>query len=207
MEKSPFNRQRVKLGLPPANTLLARGASTLPSMPSFKDKWGVSSACVAGTPLEKGIAQAAGMQVLKVRGATGRSDTDLMGKFQAAKNALAQGFGFVFVHVKAADSFSHDGDALGKKEFIQRVDAALSLWLDLGQTLVVTTADHSSPCELRSHSGTPVPLLFSGPGVRRDSVRQFGERECAKGGMGRLNGRDLMPEIVNICGKAALAGC
>jgi 2,3-bisphosphoglycerate-independent phosphoglycerate mutase len=146
------------------------------------------------------------MKVITVRGATGRADTDLMGKFQAARNALLQGFDFVLVHVKAADSFSHDGDPQGKKEFIQRVDAAMSLWLQMPEVLLVTTADHSSPCELKAHSGDPVPLMMSGSGVRRDSVRQFGERECAKGGIGRIKGTDLLPEIVNVCGRAQMYG-
>jgi 2,3-bisphosphoglycerate-independent phosphoglycerate mutase len=42
--------------------------------------------------------------------------------------------------------------------------------------------------------------------VRTDSVTQFGERACAQGGLGRITGLMLMPEIINLLGLSKLIG-
>jgi len=73
-------------------------------------------------------------------------------------------------------------------------------------TLLVVTADHSTPCELKQHSADPVPIMFHGAGVRVDDVDAFGERACAKGGMGHIEGKDIMPQIQNLMGRLHLIG-
>jgi len=147
------------------------------------------------------------MTVLSVPGATGMADTDLSAKFNAALQALAGEFDFAFVHVKATDAFGEDGDFLGKKAFIEKIDQATEVFLDLPDTLLVVTGDHSTPCSLKKHSGDPVPLMMIGEGmVRTDHVTAFGERACATGGLGRLTGLMIMPEIINLLGLAPLIG-
>jgi 2,3-bisphosphoglycerate-independent phosphoglycerate mutase len=37
-------------------------------------------------------------------------------------------------------------------------------------------------------------------------VKAFGERPCARGGLGRLTGLMVMPEIINLLGLAKLIG-
>jgi 2,3-bisphosphoglycerate-independent phosphoglycerate mutase len=65
--------------------------------------------------------------------------------------------------------------------------------VDLGETYVALTTDHTTSCVTKNHEGDPVPLAIMGPYVRCDDVEEFGERTCAKGGLGRLPGKDLMP--------------
>lgn len=205
LKKHPINKQRKKQKQPIANYLLLRGAGNPPSLLSFKEKYGLNAACVAAGGLYKGVARAAGMELIHVQGATEKSDTDLVAKAVAARKSL-QTFDFVFLHIKAADNFGHDGDAVGKRNFLERVDSALKEITGLSRTLVVVTGDHSTPCTLKNHSGDPVPILFSGDMVRKDAVKKFGERECAKGGAGRIQGKDVMNEIMNLTGRAPLHG-
>jgi 2,3-bisphosphoglycerate-independent phosphoglycerate mutase len=48
--------------------------------------------------------------------------------------------------------------------------------------------------------------MIVGDGVRVDSVKQYGERAAASGGLGRLVGTDLMPELLNLLGRYKLTG-
>lgn len=205
LKKHPENKKRVKQKFPPANFILLRGAGNPPNWPSFEQKTGLQAACVAAGALEKGIARAAGMVVLNVSGATGKSDTDLLAKVVAAKKALSN-YPFVFLHIKATDNYSHDGDYAGKRNFIERIDLAFKEIISLTNTLVVVTADHSTPCALKNHSGDPVPIMFACDGLRKDAVKKFGERECTKGIEGRLRGADLMDEALNLSGWAPIHG-
>jgi len=199
------NEQRIKEGNPPGNYVLMRGAGYVADIPSFEKRYGLKAACVAGAGLYKGVARMLGMDVIKVEGATGLPDTNVESKFRMAKNALKQ-YDFIFVHVKAADSLGEDGNFKGKKEFIEKIDKAAKVLLGIQDTFVIVTADHTTPCALKAHSGDPVPVLINGPGVRVDDVKEFGERNCAKGGLGHIKGLELMPELINLMGKAALVG-
>jgi len=159
---------------------------------------------VAGGGLYKGVGALLGMDVVEVKGATGKADTDVKAKFAAAGKAL-ESHDFVFVHLKGTDVFAEDGNAREKKEFIEKVDKEFPQLMK-GGALIVVTGDHSTPCALKAHSADPVPLLMDGEGVRRDDVESFGERPCARGGLGRMIGLQLMPEIINVLGKSELHG-
>lgn len=207
LQQHPLNDKRRQEGQPPANYLLCRGAGYYKKVEKFSERYGLKACAIAGGGLYKGIGAFTGMTVLKVPGATGMANTDIRAKFAAALEALAGGFDFAFVHVKAADAFGEDGDFLGKKAFIERIDQAAGMLLDLPHTLLVATGDHSTPCALKRHSGDPVPIMMVGEGmVRTDRVTEFGERACAQGGLGRLTGLMIMPEIVNLLGLAPLIG-
>jgi 2,3-bisphosphoglycerate-independent phosphoglycerate mutase len=202
----PFNKERVARGKNPANYILLRGAGQVKRIPSFEKMWGFKACCIAGAALYKGVAAFVGMDVLEVKGATGDKHTNIKAKLKAALNALSQDYDFAFVHVKACDNFGHDGDAKGKKRFIEKIDKACSMLKKADGVLTVVTADHSTPCSLKDHSGDPVPLLMHGEGVRKDSVNQFGERPCMQGGLHRIKGVELMQEIINVLGKNELVG-
>jgi 2,3-bisphosphoglycerate-independent phosphoglycerate mutase len=201
-----LNQERIKSGKPPANYLLCRGAGYYKQIEKFQARYGLKACAIAGGGLYKGIGAFTGMEVLTVPGATGLPNTDIEAKFRAGLDALAGAYDFAFVHIKAADTFGEDGDHLGKMNFINKIDLAFRLLLDAPHLLVVT-ADHSTPCALKKHSGDPVPIIMVGDGaVRTDAVTAFGERACARGALGRLTGLQVMPEIINLLGLARLIG-
>ncbi len=197
------NKKRRNKGLFEANYLLFRGGGRYKKVISFKEKYELKSCCIAGTGLYKGFGKFLGMDLINVKGATGGKDTDVKAKFIAAQSNLKK-YDFIFVHLKAPDLFGHDGDFLGKKNFIEKIDKNIPLLRALknkGDVLLVITGDHSTPCSIKDHSGDPVPILFSGKTVRKDSNSKFGERSCAKGGLGRIQGWQVMPQILNLIGK------
>ena len=201
-----FNKERQSRGELPGNCLLLRGAGQYRSFPSFKERFGFTSCCVAGGGLYKGIGAFLGMDIIEVPGATALPDSDVKAKFKTALKQL-DSHDFVFIHVKAADSLGEDGDPQGKAEFIAKCDKAMGLFEDLPKDgLLAVTADHSTPCELKQHSADPVPVMFYGDGVRTDDVTAFGERACAKGGLGHIEGKDIMPQIQNLMGHLHLIG-
>ncbi len=208
LSASPLNAQRKKAGLPEANMVLLRGAGTLPEIPSIGDIYGINAACVAGGALYKGVARSVGMDVLDVTGATASYDTDEVEKAQAAAKALKT-HDFVFIHLKPIDSAAHDKDCAKKAALIEKLDHLLSTLLDIidtSKTYIAVTADHTTTCSSGVHTGDPVPLLISGPEVCRDTIANFGEHACAAGGLGHLEGVDLMPLLMNYLNKTPMFG-
>ena len=201
------NKHRKSQGELQANFLLLRGAGVYPTLPKFTEKWGFNKACcIAGGGLYKGVGAFLGMDLINVPGANAQVDTNLEGKFNAAIEALKI-YDFVFLHVKPTDSLAEDGNYLGKKEFIEKIDKYVSILNKVDdETLIVVTADHSTACELKAHSADAVPILFHAKGIRNDEINRFGERDCSKGSLGVIEGKDVMPNILNVMGKLPLIG-
>lgn len=193
LKRCPLNKQRERQGKLPANFLLTRGAGKFKKTPSFKEKYGLKSGYIAGGGLYKGIGKILGMREIKVKGATGFPTTNLKGKFLAAKRAL-KNFDFIFLHIKAADNLAEDGNFLGKKEFIERIDRNLKSLVNLKQVLIVVTADHSTCSDLRQHCTEPIPILIFGKD--KDKVKEFSEKSCKFGKLGKINQLDLMKIIL-----------
>ncbi len=203
------NLRRERGGKRPANILLPRGAGIFPDIEEFGRKYRLRAAAITGVTLITGIARLLGMNVIDVEGATGGTDSDFSAKLTAAVSALEKNH-FVFVNLKAPDIAGHDGDAPLKKEIFERIDAAFSVVRSAMEArddiILAVTSDHSTPVSVMDHSGDPVPLIIAGNGVRPDDVAEFGERAAMKGGLGHMNGRDLMPELLNLSGRAEKFG-
>lgn len=208
LSNHPVNISRVARGEKPANIVLCRGAGTMPNVEKFTDRYKLRGVCIAGIPLIKGVARAIGLDVLNVDGATGGLDSDFMAKANVAIKS-ASNYDFIFIHVKAPDTASHDGLIDEKIEVIERIDKMVGRILDglSGYELYLAiTADHCTPVLLREHSGDPVPVLIYGPNIVNDDVNSYSERTCMKGGLGRIRGLDLLPILINYACKAAKFG-
>lgn len=202
------NKERVKRGLPAANIVLCRGAGTIPKIQPLPQKYGVKATCISAAPLIRGACKVAGMDLIDVEGATGTPQTNYLGKAKAAVQALSR-YDFVFLHVKAPDAASHDKNVKQKIEVIEKIDGMFEYLLknvDLGSTYLAVTADHTTPVTTGNHEGDPVPVAITGPYVRCDDVEEFGERACAKGGLNRIRGMDLMPILMSFLGKTKKFG-
>lgn len=200
LRNHPVNIERKSQGLPPANIVLPRGAGTAPHIPSFLDRYHLNGACIVEVGLLKGVGRYLKMDVIDVEGATGSYDTDEQAIAKAVLSAL-ETHDFVLCNVKAPDVAGHDGEALKKIETVEKIDRMLGTILsaiDPQNTFIVLTADHSTPVSVKDHSGDPVPIVIWGEGVRPDDVDCFGERACAKGGLGRIRGFDVMNILTNL---------
>jgi 2,3-bisphosphoglycerate-independent phosphoglycerate mutase len=197
LKERSLNKEREKQGLLPANELLLRGAGQFKKISSFKEKYNLKAGCIAGGGLYKGIAKILGMNLIEVKGATGLPDTNLKGKFLAAKECL-NNYDFIFLHIKAADSLAEDGNFLGKKDFIERIDRNLKPLLNLENTLIVVTGDHSTCSILKKHCSETIPILIFGPGINADGVEEFSERACRKGKLGTIKQFGVMEKILKL---------
>jgi len=204
----PLNRERIEAGLPPANTVLLRGAGEAPSITPLTELYDIKGACVAVVPTVRGACLSAGFDLHDVTGGTGGVDTDTVAKAEAAERVLPR-YDFVFVHVKGTDVASHDGDPELKISVIEKIDALVGHLLDHvdhSETYIAVTTDHTTSIRERDHVGDPVPLAILGPEVRSDTVASYSEWTCAGGGLGRIRGRDMMPILLNFQGKVRLYG-
>lgn len=175
----PFNQKRRSVGKPPANSLLVRGAGMTPVLTSFRERHGFQGSCVAGISMIKGICALLGMNVLEVEGAIGTVNSNYMNKIDAAIKELEK-VPFVLVNFKGTDAAGHDGLPVLKRDVIEKMDRSLSPLIGSGITVCIT-GDHSTPCELKEHSGDPLPILFNSPGSRNDRSLFFDETSCADG--------------------------
>jgi len=85
---------------------------------------GVRGAVISAVDLIRGIGVYAGLEVLKVPGATGLFDTNYEGKADACLAALEH-CDFCYVHVEAPDEAGHEGNVELKVRTIEDLDARL----------------------------------------------------------------------------------
>ena len=203
LEEHSVNRDRVKNGLPPANIVITRGAGMAVRMRSLAERFHIAGGCVVGESTVRGIAIMSGFRIYSSTSLTANLDTDLDEKARLTLEALRD-CNFVVVHIKGADIASHDNDPRGKIEFIEKVDAMVGKVMDAledpEQTYVGLTADHATPCATREHSADPVPVVISGDDVLVDDVERYGERDCAKGGLCRINANEFLLTLLDYVG-------
>jgi 2,3-bisphosphoglycerate-independent phosphoglycerate mutase len=184
---SAVNRRRSSRGQKPANCVLLRdGGDHLPEVESFRTKYGMHGTALVEMPAEVGIAK-----LLKMRMVEMRDRNDLVGKAEAFAREISDGT-MVYVHIKGPDEFGHDGDAVGKKREIERIDGEFfsNLARMLGEVGIAVSCDHSTPAALGSHSSDPVPFAAT-VGRRADSLR-FTEANSRRGSLGPLMGRNAL---------------
>jgi len=185
----------ILAGQPKANGLTLRGFGGDPKLPKYKDVYGLKAACVAVYPMYRGVASLVGMDLISFQGEAPADE------FAAVLENWAN-YDYFFVHIKKTDSMGEDGNFDGKAKIIEGLDQALPLLLDFKPDVIAITGDHSTPVPMRSHSWHPVPLLlWSAHHVFADEQMQFGEHNCAKGGLGTLPATDLMPLMLAHAGR------
>jgi 2,3-bisphosphoglycerate-independent phosphoglycerate mutase len=205
LREHPLNKKRVHEGKHPANMVLFRGGGVTPYLESFESKYDLSSAVIAAAGLIIGIGRMLGMSHIPVEGVTGGVDSNIENKIKSMLKAFDR-YDFVLLNIKGADEAGHDGDFQRKTSFISRVDESLAPLLELEDTLIVVTGDHSTPVCVGDHSGDPVPILIVGGGIRTDDVGTYDEFSAARGGLGRIRGLDLMPILMDLINKAEIFG-
>jgi len=168
-----------------ANTVLLRGFSQTPKIPSMTELFKIRPAAIAVYPMYKGIARLVGMDVLDAGETIGDEIRALGGHFHA--------YDFFYVHIKNPDMFGEDGNFHGKVRAIEEVDEFIPEILDLEPDVFVVTGDHSTPSVLKTHSWHPNPVLLFSKFIRIDAVDRFDERSCVLGGLGRIPATSIMP--------------
>lgn len=200
LKDHPVNLELIENGKPPANVIVPRGVGAVPHIEKINDKYNVNSVCIAETGLIIGIGRFTGMEIIEMEGVTGGIDTDL----EVIRDTILSEVNnsehdFLLINIDGADEAGHDGDIMGKRDFIEKVDEVVMSELEkLEDVYLFLTADHSTPISVMNHTGDPVPFLIKGAEVRVDDIKTFNEIEVAKGGMGRIRGSDVMNILMDL---------
>ena len=173
LEGHPVNKERVKKGNKPANSIWFWGQGKKLNLPSFRQKYAIDGALVSAVDLMKGLAIGAGFEILEVPGITGYLDTNYAGKAEAALRSLER-VDIAYIHVEAPDEAGHSGNYRDKIKAIEDLDA-----LVVGNVLqgmeafdeyrILILPDHATPIEIKTHSDEPVPFVIYDNRIKRNN--------------------------------------
>jgi 2,3-bisphosphoglycerate-independent phosphoglycerate mutase len=169
----------------PANTILLRGFSKIPHIPTMFDRFKLRPAAIATYPMYKGLARLVGMEILET-GETCRDEVETL-------KSYFNRYDFFYLHFKKTDSAGEDGNFTMKVKALEEVDRVIPSILRLKPDVLVITGDHSTPSLLKSHSWHPNPILLYSKFIRPDGIRRFTERHCQKGQLGRFPAKEVIP--------------
>lgn len=197
----PFNRQRTEK----ANSIWPWSGGYRPSMSTLMQRYPEikSGSVISAVDLIRGIGHYAGLDIIKVPGATGLANTNYEGKASAAIEALKKQ-DFVFLHIEASDEAGHDGDLDLKLQTIRYLDArivkpvyeAVSEWEE--PVCIALLPDHPTPVEIRTHVKEPVPFAIWHRGIQPDKVTTYDEKSCTRGEYGLLSLQQFMETFMKI---------
>lgn len=199
----PINKKRVAEGKLKANVILTRDASdSLPKFFNINQHYGVKFAALADMQVEKGIASLAGMDSTLLPPPSGDLKHDYDLRVKALLDLLPK-YDCFYIHLKGPDEPGHDGNCELKTKILSAVDkyffGPLLKQISLKDNLICVTCDHATPCNLKVHSDTPVPILVSGKSLETKKVTKFSEKNCAKGNLGLLeHGYLLLPKLIEL---------
>ena len=205
-DNHPINLKRAAEGKLKANVVLTRDAGhLLPKFFNINEHYHVDFACLADMQAESGIAQLAGMDATLLPPPSGNLQKDCELRVKVLLDMLPKHDCF-YIHLKGPDEPGHDGNCTMKTQIISTIDkyffGPLLKQISLKDNLICITADHATPCSLKVHSDTPVPLLISGDRIDAGKAPKFSEKECAKGSLGTLErGCELMPKLMEMLKK------
>jgi 2,3-bisphosphoglycerate-independent phosphoglycerate mutase len=186
-----------------ANTVLLRGFSGRPALPTLRERARLRPVAIAAYPAYLGVARILGMDV-----APGVSPKSTIAEeVSVLEREWRNPYDFYFLHVKATDSAGEDGDEDRKARVIEEFDREVPRIAALRPDVVVVTGDHSTPGPLKAHSWHGVPFLMTGEWVEPDEQSRFDERACAAGRFGGwFPALSLMPVALACAGKLAKFG-
>lgn len=204
LPKHPVNLKRVAEGKDPANCIWPWSAGYKPEMKTLMERYGLKSgAVISAVDLIRGIGVYAGLEVIKVDGATGLYDTNYEGKTQATLDALRK-HDFVYLHIEASDEAGHEGNVDLKKKTVEYLEnrvvkpifEELSKWDE--PVAIAILPDHPTPCRLKTHISEPIPFLIYYPGIQPDGVLQYDEESAKAGDYGLLTGDEFMKALLSV---------
>jgi 2,3-bisphosphoglycerate-independent phosphoglycerate mutase len=202
LARHPVNQARRAGGKPSATSVWFWGQGKRPAVPTLSQRFGAHGAVISAVDLVNGLGRLAGLDVIKVPGATGFLDTDYAAKGRYGLQALKER-DFLLLHVEAPDEAAHMGRSDLKVEAIERIDelvlgALLEGLPSLGPYRMLLMPDHATPCKLKTHSNEPVPFaIVSGEALGQPPPisRRYTEADAAASGLMVGDGYGLIERL------------
>lgn len=190
----PVNIKRQEIGLNPANSIWIWGQGTKPQLPRIAESYNLKGSVISAVDLIFGLGICAGMETIKVDGATGNINTNFTGKALAAIDAFERGQDYVYLHLEAPDECGHRAEIENKVKSIEWLDSKIvkPVWEYLESKRRATgedyrmmiLPDHPTPVALRTHTSDPVPFaIFSSDGLLNRPSRAYDELSCQETGL------------------------
>jgi len=190
LKEHAINKERIKKGARPANSIWIWGEGRKPALDSFYEKYKLEGSVISAVDLIKGIGILAGLEPVEVEGATGTIHTNFKGKANAAVNELTGVKNFVYLHLEAPDECSHQGDTRKKVKAIEIIDREVigpvkeALDRQGFNYKMMILPDHYTPVSVRTHTSEPVPFLIYNSINQTDSrLEKFDEFSAKKTGL------------------------
>jgi 2,3-bisphosphoglycerate-independent phosphoglycerate mutase len=184
----PQYKRRLEAGKVPANSVWLWGQGKAPQMQTYAEKFGLTGAVISAVDLVRGIGVYAGLEIIKVPGATGYIDTNYSGKADAALAALERA-DYVYLHVEAPDEAAHGGNLEHKLRAIEDFDAkvvgpVLEGVRKFGDFRILCTPDHPTPLARMTHTSDPVPfVIYAGEESEKPDVVGYDEESAKRSGL------------------------
>jgi 2,3-bisphosphoglycerate-independent phosphoglycerate mutase len=202
LARHPVNEARKAAGKPPATSVWFWGQGKRPAVPTLRQRFGAAGAVISAVDLVNGLGRLAGLEVIKVPGATGFLDTDYAAKGRYGLQALRER-DFLLVHIEAPDEAAHMGRADFKVEAIERIDELVIGTLleglpKIGPYRLLLMPDHATPCKLKTHSNEPVPFAIVSDealGHPPPTSRRYTEEDAAASGLIVRDGHGLIERL------------
>jgi 2,3-bisphosphoglycerate-independent phosphoglycerate mutase len=168
------------------------------AVPTFEQRHGLHGTFAAESAFLRGLGRCVGLTPVE----------NPYVNVELLRERLDAGDTFVYVHDKRVDQAGHTKNPNVKRETVELLDESLAALRALTtRAIVCVTGDHATPASPDViHSGDPVPFVVAGPGVRADSVVEFGELTCTAGILGQLRGPDMMPVLLNAADRPLFLG-
>ncbi len=201
LKDHPVNAARVAAGKNPANAIWFWGEGRKPALMPFYEKTGLKGAVISAVDLIQGIGRCAGMDVIKVAGATGTFETNFAGKGRAAIDAFSRGIDYVYIHMEAPDECGHHGQLKEKIYSIEQIDEKV-----LGPVFeylessgedyrILLLPDHPTPLEIKTHCADPVPFALYRKGDAAGRAVRYNERDAKSTGVFQADGYELIDRM------------
>jgi 2,3-bisphosphoglycerate-independent phosphoglycerate mutase len=158
---------------------------------------------ISAVDLIMGLGLYAGMDVIRVEGATGLWDTNYEGKAAACIKAI-QDHDLVYVHVEATDEAGHAKDLELKIKCIEMLDDRLVRPILEGveklglEAALAVLPDHPTPVSTGIHAGDPVPVAILRPGNSPDNTTSYDEEQAKAGSLPFMRGDDFIKLALGI---------
>ena len=195
------NKKRGQNGHRRSTTIWLWGQGRAPALPTLKQRFGIDGAVISAVDIINGLGVYAGLERIKVPGATGFFDTNYKGKGEYGAAALEHK-DLIFIHVEAPDEAGHMGDADKKIEAIENFDAkvvgtVVEKMAGRRDWRLLLLPDHPTPIALKTHVAEPVPFIFySAEEMKAPKPFGFNERDAAKSGVVAPRAHELIDALI-----------
>ncbi|MCR4874993.1 MAG: cofactor-independent phosphoglycerate mutase [Clostridia bacterium] len=202
LKDHPINKERVKNGKNPANSIWLWGEGTKPQLESFTSKWGIKGSVISAVDLLKGIGIGAKMEVIEVEGACGTYETNFAGKAKAAIDSLKRN-DYVYIHMEAPDECGHQGDLEHKILSIEKIDSIVVKYIveELSKQSepfsILVAPDHPTPIALKTHVSDPVPYIIYRSNKELDNkAKTYNEQTAKDSGIYYASSEELIQKFI-----------